>query len=170
MRPSVFYGVAPVRFLASPGGRWEFDWINGAWGTAIFVPNRGGEYVDAVVWDDSDDTRWWTRFGAVPILGRENAALAATAGWPVRVYATPRRWMLANGRGVCVLDWNAHLRPLLDGIDRLIADSQDLADKINRALGRTRARHLCAARPAALATIGSPSERTPPTLAGQLER
>jgi hypothetical protein len=78
-----------------------------------------------------DPQRWYCRLGGAPLLNPYAAERAL--GW-LRVSSTPLAWLVVGGDGVCVIDWDCRL-PLHFRADvKLIADTGDLAERLERAL------------------------------------
>jgi hypothetical protein len=100
----------------------------------LYQIERGGELIDVVAWPFSDPTIWWLRWRAVDLLGEPYLARAAAAARPVRVFETPQSWLHEGvGEGICILDWRADLRAILDPFT-LVPATPRLARALRRAL------------------------------------
>jgi hypothetical protein len=131
----VFYDVLPARIKPYGTGEFEFD-RQGIAAICVSIPTREGEPEDAVAWAVHNENAWWVRFRAVPLLGRENARVAATFNRALTVQATPYNWVLARGNGLCIIDWSADILPIIASVPLLVAETHDLADMLRARLGR----------------------------------
>ena len=64
--------------------------------------------IDTIAWRPDDPARWWYRhddFDAA--LGDDHLDLAHTAGRPVSLHQTPLKWLQADCRGACLLNYCA---------------------------------------------------------------
>lgn len=153
--------AATRRDLAGTGAPWEWLWSGAARvgvtaieprGATLYEPSESGElaYVvpacpldswdaendlaDLIAWRPSRPEKWWTRCAAAPILNPAAVRRAEALREPLTLHATPAEWLQAAGEGAVILDWRAHLRLLFCGIDRVVADSDELADAVERRL------------------------------------
>lgn len=69
----------------------------------------GGELVDLLAWRSADPLKVYTRNGQSWALGLDHIdeVMSAWEPVPLIVHASPRDWLAAGGRGLCVTDWNA---------------------------------------------------------------
>ena len=89
---------------------------------------------DIVAWFPEKPGRWWMRLGTEPVLGARDLRIAADMGGTIRLHPTPLTWAEAGGRGVCVLQWGSHLRPLFEGVERIDYSDPRLKYKVTRML------------------------------------
>jgi hypothetical protein len=128
-----FWESAPAR---------EGDWLVTL---PVFEWSRGALLaVDIIGWRNGRPDRWWSRTGAVRVLGASAAEAALVQDAAVRLYSTPQRWNRAGAGGApgcCVLDFEDPLaRELLAFAPTLIADDEHEALKIKRRVDRRQPR------------------------------
>ena len=101
----------------------------------LAVVDSNDRWCDTLAWFYDDPSKWWCLFGdETPVLGAENLGVAAFCGHPIVLHATPQDWLLAGGKGACVIRWGAYLRELFDGIPAVRCDSPALRARLQNAL------------------------------------
>ena len=126
-------GVLPI--VPQPDGRTYRVDHGGEHAAVLEVQDRHGETRDLVAWFESDPSWWWLFFGdQIPVLGARALTYAIDHRESIGFYSTPRLWLASGGLGACVLQWDADLRPLFDGISRALPDRPALGDRLRRAL------------------------------------
>lgn len=127
------WGALPI--TPNPDGRTYRVDRKGEYAVILEVQDRYGEIVDLVAWFEADPAGWLLFFGdQTPVLGARALAYAADHGESIGLYCTPRRWFIAGGLGACVLQWNADLSPVFDGVSRILPDHPELSGRLRRAL------------------------------------
>lgn len=96
--------------------------------------------IDILAWYPDDPLKWWTRTGALRVLGEHRLSEALKHGKPVRVYQTPFAWNEAGAGGApgcCILDWESS-----EGLEcrvfarALIADGEAHARELQKMVDR----------------------------------
>jgi len=116
--------VAVHRVRPKRDGCFHYD-PEGRWAVVLPIEDRDREIADIVAWLPEQPERWrYRRGGQIAVLGARNLAVALWRGEPVRLWSTPRDWLIAGGNGAVVLDFGADLRELFDGIPQVIAPAE----------------------------------------------
>ena len=109
----------------------------GEWVVLMGVFDRLGELCDLVAWQPDHPGRWWLRVGDVcPLLGAGNLELAVLCHESITVHPTPEARVRAAGRGVCILDWDAPLNEIFDGVVAVECSNPTLKHQFRQALRR----------------------------------
>jgi hypothetical protein len=138
--PELVLGAAPVRphgpdfFEIDEGGKW-----------AMIQPVTDGadEITDLIAWHPARPDRWRYLTGEGEALGKREVEIRIDLNEPINVYATPRSWLAAGGRGACMLrmkypradnphsgDWII-LQRIFHGERKLIAETVELAERLD---------------------------------------
>lgn len=126
-----------VRWIApDPDGSWRpSDSDNGLY--AALLPAAQGEdaIVDLVAWPlVGNGTPWWLRLGRLAWLGALELEAAERDKRPVDLVATPRDWLRARGRAVCLLDWRQDLRALFEFVPVVRCRGEGLRARFEKTL------------------------------------
>ena len=128
------------------------------WGAARIKPSSDGTYkpdpagepaiilavtdsldrwCDILAWFCDDPSKWWClRDNETPVVGAGNLGVAAFYGGPIVLHSTPEQWLLAGGRGACVIRWDMPLTEIFEGVSRVDCDNPELRQCLLRALRR----------------------------------
>jgi hypothetical protein len=99
------------------------------------VEDHRGVRFDIVAWAVGNPAEWWTRWGLAEVLGESALTKADWRNEPVRLYATPERWLRSgNDMAVCILDWTANLRRILGQTPEVQCESTSLKFELERRL------------------------------------
>jgi hypothetical protein len=134
------------------GGLWGLDFVNvdannyeprpGGRPAIIFPlfadgrsPKEGPSLVDLVACGVATrSTR--TREGIATVLGAEHIEKARETETAVRLFADPIEWLRNDCRGACVVDWRSAHYVLADLPAGIACSSDELCDKVEKALLR----------------------------------
>ena len=105
----------------------------------IVIPVRTGEGVESPIVDlvgtnPRKPERWRLWHNTAPVLGAEGMERAAHYDEPLVLYGTPWAWLTSGGEGACVLDWKCHVPFWLAGVSRVLADDEETAKRLLRAI------------------------------------
>lgn len=104
--------------LPSAAGTWEpATGGDGLDACLLVARDADDEIVDVVAWELGSPSAWWLRWGEATILGALEVELCRLRERPLRVVPTPKAWLDEAGCALCVLNWDARLLPILDGIE-----------------------------------------------------
>jgi hypothetical protein len=100
--------------------------------------------IDMLAWYLAEPTRWWSRTGAIEILGETRLADALRDFKPVRLYRTPQSWNRAGGPGApgaCILNWDGNIGMECRAFARaLVGDNLAHARELQRLVDKRRPR------------------------------
>ena len=96
------------------------------------------EVTDIVAWLWGKPDHWWTRHGDAPLLNPDAIDLSVGLRHPLRIFPSPRAWLLGKGKGVVILDDTADLRFWFGGVERLLVHDQAALTRIESAFQERR--------------------------------
>jgi len=131
--PPDFLFINAARIAPHRDGTYAPD-ANGEWAALMGVYDRLNELCDLVVWLLDHPSPWWLRVGDVcPLLGAGNIELAVICHEPIALYPTPQDWVLAAGRGACILDWDVCFAEIFSGVPGVECSTPALQRRLRQA-------------------------------------
>ena len=99
--------------------------------TVIPVLDRWRETIDTLAWFDTAPQSWWRLRLIGQVLGDKALLAAEWEGLPVHLYETPAGWWAAKDpKGVCVIDWTADPRLLLNSARLVVCETERLRKRL----------------------------------------
>lgn len=126
-------GLSRLRIEPYSDGSFSFT-PDGTVAHCAAVPGVYGRTEDIVAWLPDDPESWWLHRRIGVVLGMASVECAEYLHEPLRVFDTPADWVAAEGRGACILVWDASIAFYLPSDGRMICQSERLAQKLTRAL------------------------------------
>lgn len=127
-------GTGLERVQVYDDGTFRFDPEGGREYVVAAVFNELEEAVGMVAWNPAAPDAWWLLTGAEELLGWRWLRNKQFAQEPVTLYATPREWFEAQGRGVVILDWRCDPRGIFLGVPKVNCAGRRLRDKLESRL------------------------------------
>lgn len=127
---------------ACADGSWEPDETGF---DALLMPVRdlGGEVIDVVAWEFGLPQHWWIRRGIATYAGEHAIYLANRQKQPVRLVATPAEYLKQWGQGMCILNWQADVRAIVNMAEQgIICETPQLAGRVRAAIDKPRSERV----------------------------
>lgn len=107
---------------------------------AYLMPtNESADYVeDLVAWRPGSPETFWRRAGYGKLLGKPAIFAAIEDQTPLHVLAHPFAWLKAGRAGIVVLDWDAGLPMMVDGVPEFLVDDVVTGRRLKAALEKPR--------------------------------
>lgn len=97
------------------------------------------EILDLVAWFPDRPDIWWTHLYTGLPLGVDQLDHAEIAGEPIILHPTPLSWLVAEGEGICILDW-VMSAPALRSVPVLVCKDDSHGRELQRRLTEPRSR------------------------------
>jgi hypothetical protein len=122
-------------FRIQPYQDGSFDFApDGPVAHCVLVLGLRGEMEDTVAWFPDDPDSWWVCRRIGVILGMAAVEDAEFLHEPLIIFETPADWVSAGRKGICIIDWAAHLAFHLPSNRPLLCQTERLSKKLIRAL------------------------------------